>query len=222
MTILFPSNSPDDWKQFLADPDKHWRTGYSARTLAYSWHEARSFPREVLAMLSHQFPDIEMLLGIPEHKVALPGGGRASQTDLWVLARAGDDLVSIAVEGKVSETFGPTVNEWLVDASGGKRERLKFLRAQLGCGEVVPGTVRYQLLHRAVSAILEARRFRARHAVLLVHSFSRTREWLEDFIAFGALLGADVGAERLTPVLECDGVQFSMGWACGDEAYLGR
>lgn len=222
MTILFPSDSPDDWKQFLADPDKHWRTGYSARTLACSWHEARGFPREARAVLGQQFSNIEMLLGIPEHKVALPGGGRASQTDLWVLARAGDDLVSIAVEGKVSETFGPTVDEWLVEASDGKRERLSFLRAQLGCADAVPGTVRYQLLHRAVSAILEAKRFRARHAVLLVHSFSRTREWLGDFIAFGALLGADVGADRLTPVRDCDGVKFSIGWVCGDEAYLRR
>jgi hypothetical protein len=222
MTILLPSLSPDDWKQFLADPDKHWRTGYSARTLAYSWHEARGFPREVRAVLGQQFPDIEMLLGIPEHKVALPGGGRASQTDLWVLARAGEDLVSIAVEGKVSETFGPTIEEWLVDASDGKRERLSFLCAQLGCEEDVPGTVRYQLLHRAASAILEAKRFRARHAVLLVHSFSRTREWLDDFIAFGALLRVSVGADRLTPVRECAGVKFSMGWICGDESYLSR
>jgi hypothetical protein len=222
MAILLPSKSPDDWKQFLADPDKQWRTGYSARTLACCWHEARGFPREVLTVLSQQFPDIEMLLGIPEHKVALPGGGRASQTDLWVLARAGDDLLSIAVEGKVSETFGPTVDEWLVDASEGKRERLSFLRAQLGCDEVVPGTVRYQLVHRAASAILEAKRFRARHAMLLVHSFSRTREWLDDFIAFGALLQVEVGADRLTLVRECSGVQFSIGWVCGDEAYLSR
>jgi hypothetical protein len=86
----------------------------------------------------------------------------------------------------------------------------------------VPGTVRYQLLHRAASAILEAKRFRARHAVLLVHSFSRTREWLDDFIAFGALLGVEGAADRLTPVRDCDGVQFSMGWVCGDELYLTR
>jgi hypothetical protein len=222
MGIFVPSHSADDWKQFLADPEKHWRTGYSARTLAYAWHEAADFPREVRTVLSQQFPNIEMLLGIPEHKVALPGGGRASQTDLWVLARSGNDLVSIAVEGKVSETFGPTIAEWLVDASDGKRERLTFLRAQLGSVEDVPGTVRYQLLHRAASAILEAKRFRARQAVLLVHSFSRTREWLDDFIAFGALLGADVEADRLMPVRECDGVQFSIGWVCGNEVYLSR
>ena len=222
MTFLVPSRSAEDWKQFLADPEKQWRTGYSARTLAFAWQEAKGFPREVRSILEPQFPGIEMLLGIPEHKVALPGGGRASQTDLWVLAGAGEELVSIAVEGKVSEAFGPTVNEWLIDATEGKQERLKFLRTQLECGETVPGTVRYQLLHRAASAILEAKRFRARHAVLLVHSFSRTREWLEDFIAFGALLGVGAGADGLSTSRECNGVKFSMGWVCGDLAYLDR
>jgi hypothetical protein len=222
MAFLVPTRSADDWKQFLADPEKQWRTGYSARTLAYSWQEARGFPREVRSLLEPQFPGIEMLLGIPEHKVALPGGGRASQTDLWVLAGAGEELVSIAVEGKVSEAFGPTVDEWLVDASEGKLERLKFLRAQLKCGETVPGSVRYQLLHRAASAILEAKRFRARHAVLLVHSFSRTREWLDDFLAFGALLGVTASADGISPSRECNGVKFSMGWVCGDLTYLER
>ncbi|MFA7012304.1 MAG: hypothetical protein WC202_05045, partial [Desulfobacterales bacterium] len=48
---------------------------------------------------------------LPEHKVPLPGGSRSSQNDIWVLARSKGQLISIAVEGKVSETFGPTVQE---------------------------------------------------------------------------------------------------------------
>jgi len=196
--------------------------GFSARTLAYCWQEAEGFPSEVREVLKQQFPDIQMLFGIPEHKVALPGGRRASQTDLWVLASTGDDLVSIAVEGKVSETMGPTVAEWLVDASDGKLERLTFLREQLKCADDVPGAIRYQLLHRAVSAILEAKRFRARHAVLLVHSFSRTREWLDDFIAFGKFMRLDASADQLTSSRDCDGLRFSMGWVCGDLAYLDK
>jgi len=28
-------NGPEDWKPLLAEPEKHWRTGYSAKTLAY-------------------------------------------------------------------------------------------------------------------------------------------------------------------------------------------
>ncbi|WP_439099719.1 DUF6946 family protein [Desulforhopalus vacuolatus] len=30
--ILVPARKPDNWKQFLASPDKQWKTGYSARS----------------------------------------------------------------------------------------------------------------------------------------------------------------------------------------------
>jgi hypothetical protein len=41
-----------------------------------------------------------MLFSIPAYRVPLPGGRRASQTDLFALARANDGLAAIAVEGK--------------------------------------------------------------------------------------------------------------------------
>ena len=220
MTILLPSRSPEQWKELLADPEKHWRSGFSARTLAYSWQGAAGFPPEISAVLRQQFPSIELLLAIPEHKVSLPGGGRASQNDLWVLARNGDELVSIAVEGKVSEPFGPTLNEWLAGASPGKLERIAYLRSTLRCRDDVSGTLRYQLFHRAASAILEAKRFTARHAVFLVHSFSPSREWFDDFRAFAQILGVDAEANTLTKVSNCNGVDFSMAWICGDPHYL--
>jgi hypothetical protein len=218
--VFVPSRSPAAWKRLLANPERQWRIGCSARALANSWQEAEELPSEVRRVLSRTFPEIRALICIPEHKVSLPGGGGSSQTDLWVLGRSRDDLVSIAVEGKISETFGPTTEEWLVDASVGKRKRLKFLSELLGCTQEIPGRVRYQLLHRAASAILEARRFRARHAMLLVHSFSPTNEWLDDFITFGKMLGVEAGVDQLTPVGDCSGVSFSLGWICGDEAYL--
>ena len=56
------------------------------------------------------FHEIEILLAIPEHKVPLPGGSSSSQNDLFVLAKNHDHLISIAVEGKVSEHFGDTVS----------------------------------------------------------------------------------------------------------------
>ncbi len=121
--IYLPASSPDQWAQFLADPVKQWRTGYSARTLAYSWQEADGFPAEVRKVVAAAAPfaDIEMLLGIPEHQVPLPGGSRPSQNDLWVLARCGAGLVSIAVEGKVAEPFGPTLEEWSAGARKARR-----------------------------------------------------------------------------------------------------
>jgi hypothetical protein len=38
--ILSFTTGPDDWKALLADPEKQWRVGYSARTLATCWEAA--------------------------------------------------------------------------------------------------------------------------------------------------------------------------------------
>lgn len=156
--IYIPTSSAEQWAQFLAEPVNHWRKGYSARTLAYSWQEANGFPIEVGSVLSSTFPAVELLLALPEHQVPLPGGSRPSQNDIWVLARSQGQLVSIAVEGKVSEPFGPTMQEWQAESSPGKAERLAYLLSLLGLSSA-PDATRYQLLHRTASAIIEAQRF---------------------------------------------------------------
>ena len=220
--IYIPTTSAEQWAQFLAQPVKHWRQGYSARTLAYSWQEASGFPAEVQAVLATQFPDIELLLALPEHQVPLPGGSRPSQNDIWVLARAAGKLVSIAVEGKVSEPFGPTVQEWHSEASLGKSERLAFLCGQLGIPLPVPDTMRYQLLHRAASAIIEATRFGAAHAVMLVHSFSQSSQWFQDYAAFVSLLGGTALENAVVSVGLRSGVLLHLVWVRGDAHYLSK
>jgi hypothetical protein len=62
------------------------------------------------------FSDVEVLYGFPEYKVALPGGNASSQDDLYVIGKANNELLTIMVEGKVSETFGELVSEWLGDS----------------------------------------------------------------------------------------------------------
>jgi hypothetical protein len=65
--ILIPATGPDDWKQFLADPDKQWKTGYSARSMAHCWQEADGIPADVSSVLK-QSPDlanIEAIFVIP-------------------------------------------------------------------------------------------------------------------------------------------------------------
>ena len=222
--VYIPATSADQWAQFLAEPVKQWRTGFSARTLAYSWQEADGFPVEVQAVLSAYgpFAEIKLLLALPEHQVHLPGGSRPSQNDIWVLARAGVNLLSIAVEGKVAEPFGPTLEEWLDGASSGKSARLAFLRTVLGLPEQLPQTARYQLLHRSASAVTEAKRFGASHAVMLVHSFSQSHQWLEDYAAFAALLGAEGAVNQIVSVGQRGGVHLHLGWVCGDAKYLSK
>jgi Domain of unknown function (DUF6946) len=227
--IVIPTTSADDWQRVLAEPDKQWRSGYSAKALAHCWQSADDFPGSVRAVFESSdfahFHRLTMLLGIPEHRVPLPGGRRASQTDLFVLAKATNgDLVTITVEGKVAEPFGPLVSEWLVaDARGpsaGKLERLAFLCDRLALGEDDCKSVRHQLLHRTASALIEAERFNARHALMLVHSFSETHAWFDDYAGFVRLLGADAAVDSLVRVGERRGVDLYIGWVTGEADFL--
>lgn len=90
--ILIPASSPEDWKRFLAEPDKHWRQGYSARSLAYCWQEADSILPDILAVLGQvlSLQGLKTILAIPEHQVLLPGGSRPSQTDVCGAQRDGE------------------------------------------------------------------------------------------------------------------------------------
>ena len=164
---------------------------------------------------------LELLLALPEHKVPLPGGSRSSQNDIWVLARSEGELISIAVEGKVSEAFGPTVQEWQASSSPGKAARLAYLLSLLGMPSV-PETTRYQLLHRTASAIIEAQRFNATHAVMLVHSFSQSSEWFDDYAAFVSLMGGSAAESGISSVGGRGGVSLHLAWVRGDSRYLSR
>jgi len=191
----------EDRQSLPADPEKHWRKGYSASALAYCWQEADGFPDRVTRTFEKSdidlFQNIEMLLAIPEYKVSLPGGSRSSQNDLFVLAKGGGQLISITVEGKVLEPFGDTVFKWLENSSPGRKKRLKFLCSELGLEVDRLSNIRYQLLHRTVSAILEAKRFNASHALMLVHSFSSKDEWFEDYALFATLFGIKAELNRI-------------------------
>ncbi len=220
--IFIPASSPEDWKHLLAEPNKQWRQGYSARSVAYCWQEADGIPQDMLAVLG-QVPSLQGLktvLAVTEHPVPLPGGSRPSQNDVWALGETENGLVSIAVEGKVGEPFGPTVREWFSGASPGKEERLRFLCSELGLAFLPPEHVRYQLLHRTVSATLEASRFRAHDAVLVVHSFSPDHEWLADYQAFLGLFGLEGGVNEAVSTRTPGGLALHFAWVHGSEEYL--
>ena len=223
--ILLPATSAEDWQKHLADPIKHWETGFSAKTLAYCWPEGGGFPGSVITVFKkagQPFTKLEPLLILPEHKVPLPGGKAASQNDIWVLARTPKDLMSIAVEGKVNEPFADPVNDWLREGSTGKEERLAFLVKTLGITLPRTSLLRYQLLHRTASAIIEAERFRAEHAMLLIHSFSPTHAWFEDFAAFVAVWGIAAERDRMHSTQLPSGRYLHFAWVHGEERYLSK
>ena len=221
-----PADKPTDWQRLLADPVKHWKTGYSAKSIAYSWTEAEGFPSEIRAVLEASdaacLHDLEFLIGIPEHDVPLPGGDRPSQNDVFVLAMGSDGLVSIAVEGKVSEAFDKPVDIRFAKPTPGETTRLAFLLELLELNRDDVGAIGYQLLHRTASAILEARRFGARHAVMLVHSFSQEIAHFDDYTNFLALYGQSAKANRLFEAKQLGGITLYLGWIVGNAEYLTR
>jgi hypothetical protein len=220
--IYIPTSSADDWRKFLAEPEKQWRSGYSAKELAECWENAHGFPEEIqnlFATSNHQaLNKLELLLAIPEYRVNLLDGKRPSQNDLFVLARAKDgQLVSIMVEGKVLEPFGETLETWLKDASEGKKKRLKILCNILGLENEPPLNIRYQLFHRTASAILEAKRFNAKYAIMIVHSFSPKHKWFSDYQDFLGLFGISSKINELVELPASEGKQIFTGWVVGQQ-----
>ena len=221
--ILAFTSGPADWQTLLADPDKHWRTGFSARTLAHCWEAADGFPPEVSSVLAGAtdplMADLTPILAVPEFKVPLPGGMRASQNDIFVLARSRAGPITIMVEGKVNESFGPTLGDWLKEASSGKKERLAFLLDTLGLGRAPGDDVRYQLLHRAASAVIEGQRYRAAAAVLLVHSFSERRAGWSDYEAFLRLFDVPASIAETQRLPSASSIPLFSAWVPGDLSF---
>ena len=50
--IVVPTRSLDDWREFLAEPDKHWKPRHSAMLTAQSWESASGLPPEIAAAFS--------------------------------------------------------------------------------------------------------------------------------------------------------------------------
>jgi hypothetical protein len=69
-------------------------------------------------------------------------------------------------EAKVDEAFGPTLLEKRHRAWVGQSIRVDYLNDVLQLPQPLEGTVCYQLLHRAASAIVIAKQFHARAAVM--------------------------------------------------------
>lgn len=220
-SIYRPTIGPEDWRSFLAKPDLHWKTGYSARSLAHCWESEDGLPVEVAAALrqSGLANTPQTLLAIPEFKVALPGGRTQSQNDIFALMRLDTSTATVMVEGKVNEPFGPTVEEWMANAGDGKRERLAFLVDQLGLGSD-PSALRYQLLHRTVSALITAEAFKTDLAVMLVHSFSQEHVWFDDFSRFAEALGVPAQKDRILLAPGNHARPLYIGWVTGHPRWL--
>ncbi len=224
-TILIPSKGAESWKDFLAKPKIHWKTGHSAKALAYSWESQKGFPQNVKTTLEKSGLDLEMIFAIPEYKIELDTHIAPSQNDLFVLAKNKKELVVITVEGKVEEAFDEVIRKWYKE-QGGKKDRLTFLlnKLELAVSKSQLDSYRYQLFHRTVSAILMAEKVFAKKAIMLVHSFSQDNKWFDDFRNFLLLLNPKNQTPAINQVYQCktlqSGIELYIGWVKGDEKYL--
>ena len=221
MTIYAPTTCAEDWKWLLAEPELHWRSGYSAMALARCWEAARGLPPEIGELFTAIGPSPTLLLAVPEHKVPLPGAKRGdSQNDLFSLVRTSEHTVAVTIEGKVNEAFDRTLGEWLKGASTGKLERLEYICSLLGLQQPLPDHIHYQLLHRTASALIEADRFKTDAAAMVVHSFSQSGKWFAEFRQFAALLGCDLSPGQLGRATTATKRPLFVGWAVGNERFL--
>lgn len=226
--VFTPTFGPTDWRRLLADPDKHWVRGKSAFECAVSWEHAgrsiRGLPQnlEVALDSNNLTRGASLLLGIPEHKVAIEGGGHASQNDLWALLRLQNGVVSMAVEAKSGESFDKLVAEWLRDTAinSKKPQRLDALKKTLGISEGNLEGIRYQLLHRTASPLLEAARFNASLAIMIVQSFggAADEDSYKDFARFCALMECESVRNIVSLSGRKTAVPLLLGWVDCDKA----
>ena len=212
--IHVPLLKPEDVIPHLGKPT-HWKEGRSAKAVAESWFKANDIPASVRAVLdqAEEYCGAELVDAWLERCVDLGDGQRPTQTDLMAVLGIGDELAVLAIEAKVDESFGPTVSEWLSDAGEAKRQRLAYLTGLFGIDPGACGALRYQFLHRTASAVLEARRYHAKHAVMLVQSFCPNRSGFSDYAAFFAAVGLrDLEPGRISGKFVVNGMTVRVGW----------
>jgi hypothetical protein len=214
------TTGPQSRQQSRADSE-NWQEDVSARSLAYYWEEANGLPPEVRLALATAadgaFTECTPFLAVPEFETDLPESDRVSPGDLLVLGHASGGPFVIAVEGKVSGSFGPALGDWRKDASGNRQERWAFLCSTLGIPERQPDELRYHLFHRAASAVLAAHRLHSRLAVQLVHSFSEDQAGWPDFNRFMSVFDVTPHPNSVTLAKRLGPMRFYAGWAVGSQ-----
>ena len=223
--IFVPTTSGSDWQRLLGKPKLHWKQGYSAMSAAACWEDNQpNLPPEIVKTLESVKDDtlanLELVLAIPEWEVDLPGGDRPSQTDILAITKNDSGLVVIGIEAKVEEPFGPTLEKKKTGASEGQLSRINYLEKELGRTAPFSNQIRYQLLHRSVSTLLTARSFHSQVAVMLIHSFSQTSKWRNDFETFCDELSCMRLSKDIFQVPHIKDRRLLLGWCKGNPAYL--
>ena len=220
--ILVPTQNAESWRSLLADPDKHWKLGYSAMSTAFSWETSNGIPVEIIDVLKQNpdFLDAELLLAIPEYKVDLPGGARPSQNDVFVVFSTKSALSVLTVEGKATEDFDKTIETWKEQTSDhGINTRLAYLLQKIGLTDENLDPLRYQLFHRMASAVIMAEKFHAKNAIMIIQSFNNQdpENHFGDFAAFlNRYNFSSIEKSKLYKLTSINGINLFAAWVYSD------
>jgi hypothetical protein len=181
----------------------HYKDGRSMAEAAKVWFAANgSLPPCVAAVVGSS----DMMRAHFEYPLKVWGRG-TSETDVMVFRRE----CVIAIEAKVDEDFDLTVGVWIdkrktASSAANRREATKRYASSFGVPIERVYELRYQLLHRSLSAALAARNHGADEAWMIVQSFCRdhtSNTNKADFERFVSVVGS-------RPVL--NGVPVRLAW----------
>lgn len=209
------------WRERLADPNTQWKRGYSAFETAVSWELASNSKSGLPVPIDGLFQENNygepvLMFAVAEHKVDLPGGNAASQSDVWAVLKTSAGMLSLTVEAKAREAFGDeTLERWLVggteNSMKNRSKRWEYVSSYLpDSGSFLK--VRYQLLHRCAASVIEAKRFGFEHAAFVVQAFKSPDSSFQEYKAFCEALNINAarGSMATTSV---GGISLSVGWA---------
>lgn len=193
-----PLTSEEEWKSLLVKPASQWKDGKSAKELARYWSSRECLPPEFQHLFGNE--QIEILFIFPEYGISMPAQGGKSMNDIYILAATETGYSVIMVEAKAGEPFDSLISDWYqaksknTDQGCNAFTRLNTILSELGlekyAGEpyTAIGGYRYQLFHRTLGAIIEAKRVRANRAFVIIQSFADDPMSLAEFMGFIGLL----------------------------------
>jgi len=212
--VYAPIGDIADWQKLVEK--RHWKPGKSAHQTALSWFNANpELPREINALLG----GAELLAATPEHETPLPGKGSGSHSDVFAFVNMRGARCAVTVEGKkTTDDFDDTVEVWFEEAKtenarDNRTKRLNGIYAELGLTNPAADKIRYQLLHRAAAAVIEAKRFNTDCAAMVVQSFSPQHQGFGDFAEFLKLFNINSAKRDMLYETDMPGMPLYFGWA---------
>jgi hypothetical protein len=200
-------SSVEDWEKHAPPQEAtQWKDGRSARELAKAWFPVpgqMEIPAEFQVLLdsSPMTAGVSLEKAVPELETRFDDcGGKGHHSDLAVWGKVGLNRVTICVEARTDEEFGPLAGEYVVKRARDKPasrvpERFSLLcEGLMGYQSDVVNRLRYQLFTAVAGTLVEASKYDADIAVLVIHEFlGKTKQELiyrnaEDLNSFVSVL----------------------------------